>query len=99
LNTTKENAILCKDSLVFIARENKIYQSNDNGTSWKLSYTFSSDNRINKLKSKLTSLSISNPKLAAHYQYAISRIDDPEDIILPKPVVIPPGAPIGCDLD
>jgi len=57
------------------------------------------DNRLKKLKSKLTSLSISNPKLAAHYQYAISRIDNPEDIILPKPVVIPPGAPIGCDLD
>jgi hypothetical protein len=57
------------------------------------------DNRLKKLKSKLTSLSISNPKLIAHYQYAISRIEDPEDIILPKPVVIPPGAPIGCDLD
>jgi hypothetical protein len=57
------------------------------------------DNRLNKLKSKLTSLSISNPKLIAHYQYAISRINNPEDIILPKPVVIPPGAPIGCDVD
>jgi hypothetical protein len=55
--------------------------------------------RLNKLKSKLTSLSISNPALAAHYQYAISRINDPEKITLPKPVVIPPGAPIGCDLD
>ena len=54
---------------------------------------------IDKLKSKLTSLSISNPALAAHYQYAISRINDPEKITLPKPVVIPPGAPIGCDLD
>ncbi|MEI8141224.1 MAG: zinc-dependent metalloprotease [Chitinophagia bacterium] len=57
------------------------------------------DNRLNKLKSKLTSLSISNPKLIAHYQYAINRINNPEDIILPKPVVIPPGAPIGCDVD
>jgi hypothetical protein len=57
------------------------------------------DNRLNKLKLKLTSLSISNPKLIAHYQYAISRINNPEDIILPKPVVIPPGAPIGCDVD
>jgi hypothetical protein len=56
-------------------------------------------NRLNKLKSKLTSLSVSNPALAAHYQYAISRINDPEKITLPKPVVIPPGAPIGCDLD
>ena len=57
------------------------------------------DNRLNKLKSKLTSLSISNPKFIAHYQYAINRINNPEDIILPKPVVIPPGAPIGCDVD
>jgi hypothetical protein len=53
---------------------------------------------LNKLKSKLSSLSISNPKLTGHYQYAISRINDPEKITLPKPVVIPPGAPIGCDL-
>ncbi len=29
-------------------------------------------NRLNKLKSKLTSLSISNPKLTAHYQYFIN---------------------------
>ena len=56
-------------------------------------------NRLNKLKSKLTSLSVSIPALAAHYQYAISRINDPEKITLPKPLVIPPGAPIGCDLD
>lgn len=55
--------------------------------------------RIAKLKSKLTGLAISNPKFAFHYQYAISRINDPEKITLPKPVVIPPGAPIGCDLD
>jgi hypothetical protein len=84
-------------------------QTQQQTLSWLIGMSQSSDanfevksicaNRLNKLKSKLTSLSISNPKLAAHYQYAISRIDDPEDIILPKPVVIPPGAPIGCDLD
>jgi hypothetical protein len=84
-------------------------QTQQQTLSWLIGLSQSSDanfevksicaSRINKLKSKLTSLSISNPKLAAHYQYAISRIDDPEDIILPKPVVIPPGAPIGCDLD
>ena len=84
-------------------------QTQQQTLSWLIGLSQSSDanfevksicaNRLNKLKSKLTSLSISNPKLAAHYQYAISRIDDPEDIILPKPVVIPPGAPIGCDLD
>jgi hypothetical protein len=84
-------------------------QTQQQTLSWLIGLSQSSDanfevksicaSRINKLKSKLTSLSISNPKLATHYQYAISRIDDPEDIILPKPVVIPPGAPIGCDLD
>ena len=84
-------------------------QTQQQTLSWLIGLSQSSDanfevksicaNRINKLKSKLISLSTSNPKLAAHYQYAISRIDDPEDIILPKPVVIPPGAPIGCDLD
>jgi hypothetical protein len=84
-------------------------QTQQQTLSWLIGLSQSSDanfevksicaNRLNKLKSKLTSLSISNPKLTAHYQYAISRINDPEDIILPKPVVIPPGAPIGCDLD
>ena len=84
-------------------------QTQQQTLSWLIGLSQSSDanfevksicaNRLNKLKSKLTSLSISNPKLTAHYQYAISRINNPEDIILPKPVVIPPGAPIGCDLD
>jgi photosystem II stability/assembly factor-like uncharacterized protein len=49
LDNTKVNAILCKDSVVFIAKGNKIYQSDNNGTSWKLSHTFSTDNRIIKL--------------------------------------------------
>lgn len=84
-------------------------QTQQQTLSWLIGLSQSSDanfevksicaNRLNKLKSKLTSLSISNPKLAAHYQYAISRINDPEKITLPKSVVIPPGAPIGCDLD
>jgi hypothetical protein len=83
-------------------------QTQQQTLSWLIGMSQSSDanfevksicaNRLNKLKSKLTSLSISNPKLTAHYQYAISRINDPEKITLPKPVVIPPGAPIGCDL-
>jgi len=84
-------------------------QTQQQTLSWLIGMSQSSDanfevksictNRLNNLKSKLKSLSISNPKLTAHYQYAISRIEDPEDIILPKPVVIPPGAPIGCDVD
>jgi hypothetical protein len=83
-------------------------QTQQQTLSWLIGMSQSSDanfevksicaNRLNKLKSKLTNLSISNPKLAAHYQYAISRINNPEKITLPKPVVIPPGAPIGCDL-
>jgi hypothetical protein len=35
----------------------------------------------------------------AHYQFAIERIKNPGTIILPKAVVIPPGAPIGCDVE
>jgi hypothetical protein len=83
-------------------------QTQQQTLSWLIGMSQSSDanfevksicaSRLNKLKSKLTSLSVSNPALAAHYQYAISRINDPEKITLPKPVVIPPGAPIGCDL-
>lgn len=49
LDNIKVNAILCKDSVVFIAKENKIYKSDNNGTTWQLSHTFSSENRINKL--------------------------------------------------
>ena len=84
-------------------------QTQQQTLSWLIGMSQSSDanfevkgicaNRLNKLKLKLTSLSISNSKLTAHYQYAISRINDPEKITLPKPVVIPPGAPIGCDVD
>jgi len=49
LDNIKVNAILCKDTIVFIAKENKIYKSVDNGTTWQLSNTFSSNDRINKL--------------------------------------------------
>jgi hypothetical protein len=84
-------------------------QTQQQTLSWLIGLSQSSDinfevksicnDRLNKLKTKLTSLSLSNPKLAAHYQFAISRINDPEKITLPKPVVIPPGAPIGCDME
>lgn len=49
LDNKKVNAILCKNGTVFIAKENKIYKSDNNGTTWQLSNTFSSDDRINKL--------------------------------------------------
>jgi len=37
--------------------------------------------------------------LSAHYAYAIERINKPKDIPLPIHKEIPPGAPIGCDLE
>ncbi len=37
--------------------------------------------------------------LQAHYAYAIERIEKPKDIPQPAHKDIPPGAPIGCDLD
>jgi hypothetical protein len=40
-----------------------------------------------------------NPALTAHYSYAIERIDKPKDIELPQHRELPPGAPIGCDMD
>lgn len=35
----------------------------------------------------------------AHYSYAIERIKNPDDIAIPAPAAIAPGAPIGCDWD
>lgn len=35
----------------------------------------------------------------AHYNYLIERINNPKEISLPEHKEIPPGAPIGCDLD
>lgn len=46
----KVNALLCKDSTVFMATENKIYRSFNNGNSWELSRTLSSGNTTLKLK-------------------------------------------------
>jgi len=37
-----------------------------------------------------------NPALKAHYKYAVHRIDNPKDIVIPDHVDIAPGAPIGC---
>ena len=37
--------------------------------------------------------------LKAHYKLAYLRIQKPELITLPKPVVMAPGSPIGCDVD
>ncbi len=55
--------------------------------------------RLQSLKTKLEALAKTDIAHKAHYQFAIERIKNPGTVILPKPVVIPPGAPIGCDLD
>ena len=39
------------------------------------------------------------PAYKPHYTYAIERIDHPKDVIMPEHKVIPPGAPIGCDVE
>ncbi len=37
--------------------------------------------------------------LLSYYKYTRARLESPGKVSLPKPVVIPPGAPIGCDVD
>lgn len=37
--------------------------------------------------------------LGAHYTYALERIEKPKDIALPQHRELPPGAPIGCDIE
>ena len=55
--------------------------------------------RLQSLKTKLEAFAKTDMAHKAHYQFAIERIKNPGTVILPKPVIIPPGAPIGCDLD
>ncbi len=57
------------------------------------------NDRIVQLKSKLETLAKTDPTHKAQYGYALERIKNPKDIVLPKPTTIAPGAPIGCDLD
>lgn len=58
-----------------------------------------STHRLQQLKVKLQGLAKSDPSHIAHYQFAIDRINSPEKVILPKPISMAPGAPIGCDFD
>jgi hypothetical protein len=37
--------------------------------------------------------------LLSYYKYTRARLESPGKVSMPKPVVIPPGAPIGCDVD
>ena len=57
------------------------------------------NDRLQQLKTKLESLSKTDIAHKAQYDFAIERIKNPGTINLPKPVVIAPGAPIGCDSD
>jgi hypothetical protein len=57
------------------------------------------NDRIVQLKSKLETLAKTDPAHKAQYGYALERIKNPKDIVLPKPTPIAPGAPIGCDMD
>jgi hypothetical protein len=57
------------------------------------------NSRLQQLKTKLESLSKTDIVHKAHFDFAIERIKNPGTITLPKPVVIAPGAPIGCDSD
>ena len=57
------------------------------------------NDRLQQLKIKLESLSKSDIAHKAQYDFAIERIKNPGTITLPKPVVMAPGAPIGCDMD
>ena len=71
-----------------------LYQNDLSGYAVK-SICFS---RLQQIK-QLAIAKKSTPGLAAHYSYAIERIEKPKDIPLPIHKEIPPGAPIGCDLD
>jgi len=57
------------------------------------------NDRMKELKLKLTSLVKTDATYKAHYEYALERINNPKDIILPSPTMMAPGAPIGCDVD
>jgi RNase P subunit RPR2 len=52
--------------------------------------------RLQSLKEYAKAQAKINPALKAHYNYAIYRIDNPKDVVLPDHVDIAPGAPIGC---
>jgi hypothetical protein len=57
--------------------------------------------RIVDLSNKLDAMikTETDANLKAHYKLAYLRIQKPELITLPKPVVMAPGSPIGCDVD
>jgi hypothetical protein len=57
--------------------------------------------RLSELSNKLEALmkTETDANVKAHYKLAYLRIQKPELITLPKPVIMAPGAPIGCDSD
>jgi len=57
--------------------------------------------RLGELSNKLEAMmkTETDATLKAHYKLAYLRIQKPELIVLPKPVIMAPGAPIGCDME
>jgi hypothetical protein len=58
-------------------------------------------NRIGQLENKLEEMlkTENDATTKANYRLAIFRLNKFELVVLPKPVSIAPGAPIGCDVD
>jgi hypothetical protein len=58
-------------------------------------------NRIGQLENKLEEMlkTENDATIKANYRLAIFRLNKFELVVLPKPVSIAPGAPIGCDVD
>jgi len=57
------------------------------------------NDRLQQLKSKIESLRKTDLAHKAQYDFAIERIKNPGTITLPSPVIMAPGAPIGCDME
>ncbi|MEO7311007.1 MAG: zinc-dependent metalloprotease [Chitinophagaceae bacterium] len=55
--------------------------------------------RLQSLKAFIAVQSKLYPANKANYSFAIERIDHPKPELLPEAKVIPPGAPIGCDVE
>jgi len=46
----KVSAIFSNDTVLFIALNNKLYESSDQGETWKMTYAFSGNNSVNRIR-------------------------------------------------
>ncbi|MBI1780493.1 MAG: hypothetical protein HYR66_03895 [Sphingobacteriales bacterium] len=53
--------------------------------------------RLDQIKKYCEAQLKTNTPYKAHYNFAIERIKNPNDIAIPAHSAIAPGAPIGCD--